>query len=209
MHQAAPPKARPSKRLMDVTLALALIVLFAPLMMLIALAIKRDGGPVLYAHRRIGSDKRPFCCWKFRSMVINADDVLRRLIAQDQRTHEEWERSFKLRSDPRVTAIGKLLRAYSFDELPQLLNVVMGTMSLVGPRPIVEAEIQRYGPSFSAYCACRPGITGLWQVNGRSDLDYSRRIEFDRDYVQQWSVWLDLKILVKTVGVMIRRRGAF
>jgi exopolysaccharide production protein ExoY len=149
MHQAAPPKARPSKRLMDVTLALALIVLFAPLMMLIALAIKRDGGPVLYAHRRIGSDKRPFCCWKFRSMVINADDVLRRLIAQDQRTHEEWERSFKLRSDPRVTAIGKLLRAYSFDELPQLLNVVMGTMSLVGPRPIVEAEIQRYGSAIS------------------------------------------------------------
>jgi exopolysaccharide production protein ExoY len=209
MHQAAPPKARPSKRLMDVTLALALIVLFAPLMMLIALAIKRDGGPVLYAHRRIGSDKRPFCCWKFRSMVINADDVLQRLIAQDQRTHEEWERSFKLRSDPRVTAIGKLLRAYSFDELPQLLNVVMGTMSLVGPRPIVEAEIQRYGPSFAVYCACRPGITGLWQVNGRSDLDYSRRIEFDRHYVQQWSLWLDLRILAKTVGVIIRRRGAY
>jgi exopolysaccharide production protein ExoY len=209
VHQQKPPKARRRKRLVDLALAATLIVLFVPVIALIALAVKLDGGPVLYAHRRVGPDGRLFCCWKFRSMVSNADELLPRLLAHDNNTRQEWERNFKLRSDPRVTPVGRFLRSYSLDELPQLINVVTGTMSLVGPRPIVEAEIERYGAYFEAYCSCRPGITGLWQVHGRSDVDYLRRVELDRRYAHRWSLGLDLTILLKTVIVITRRHGAY
>jgi lipopolysaccharide/colanic/teichoic acid biosynthesis glycosyltransferase len=192
-----------------VILAFWLIVFFAPLMVVIALAVKLDGGPVLYGHRRIGPDNKPFRCWKFRSMVVGAENVLQQLIAQNPQIREEWERNCKLRADPRVTPVGKLLRAFSVDELPQLFNVIWGTMSLVGPRPIVEAEIRRYDSTFATYCSCRPGITGLWQVEGRSDLDYSRRIELDQHYAEHWSLWLDFMILVKTVVIVTRRLGAY
>src|SRR5713226_147904 len=204
-----PPKARRRKRLIDVALALALIGFSAPVMVLIALAVKLDGGPVLYAHRRVGSDGRPFQCWKFRTMVTNADQLLHQLLVEDHGARQEWECGFKLRSDPRVTPVGKFLRAFSLDELPQLFNVVTGTMSLVGPRPIVEAEIERYGASFAAYCSCRPGISGLWQVHGRNNVDYSRRVELDQRYARQWSLHLDLAILMKTVIVITRRDGAY
>jgi exopolysaccharide production protein ExoY len=204
-----PPKARRRKRLMDLTLAAVLIGFSAPVMALIALAVSLDGGPALYAHRRVGPDGQFFRCWKFRSMVTNGDAVFHRLLVEDDGARQEWEACFKLRSDPRVTPIGKFLRAFSLDELPQLFNVVAGTMSLVGPRPIVEAEIERYGPGFAAYCSCRPGITGLWQVHGRSDVDYSRRVDLDQRYARQWSLYLDFAILMKTVIVITRRVGAY
>ncbi len=209
VHKQKPPKARRRKRLMDLILAAALIGLSAPVMALIALAVKLDGGPALYAHRRIGPDGRSFRCWKFRSMVTNADQLFDQLIVQDDGARQEWESGFKLRSDPRVTPVGRFLRTFSLDELPQLFNVVAGTMSLVGPRPIVEAEIERYGASFAAYCSCRPGITGLWQVHGRNDVTYSRRVELDQRYARQWSLHLDLAILMKTVIVITRRDGAY
>jgi Undecaprenyl-phosphate galactose phosphotransferase WbaP len=208
-HHQKPPKRRRRKRLIDLALAATLIGVSLPVMALIALAVKLEGGPILYAHRRVGPDGRSFRCWKFRSMVSNADKVLHELLAHDNKTRQEWERDFKLRSDPRVTPVGRFLRSYSLDELPQLFNVVTGTMSLVGPRPIVEAEIERYGASFAAYCSCRPGITGLWQVHGRSDVDYVRRVELDRHYAYRWSLRLDLTILLKTVVVITRRHGAY
>jgi len=209
VHKQKPPKARRRKRLIDLTLAVALIGLSAPVMALIALAVKLDGGPVLYAHRRISSDGGSFRCWKFRTMVPNADELLRQLLIQDCGARQQWECGAKLRQDPRVTCLGKFLRAFSLDELPQLFNVVAGTMSLVGPRPIVEAEIERYGASFAAYCSCRPGISGLWQVNGRNNVDYSRRVELDQCYAEQWSLALDLVIMLKTVVVVTRRDGAY
>lgn len=204
-----PPKARPAKRFADVTLGAALIVFFAPLMALIALAVCLDGGPVFYAHSRIGPDGQRFRCLKFRTMVANAEQVLKAALARDAAMRAEWESSFKLRHDPRVTRIGRVLRAFSLDELPQLFNVLRGEMSLVGPRPIVEAEIDRYGSQFAAYCACRPGITGLWQVRGRSDVSYARRVELDAQYAQTWSLWLDFQILLNTVVVVVRRDGAY
>ncbi len=204
-----PPKARRRKRAADLALGAALIVFFAPLMAVIALAVCFDGGPVFYGHSRVGPDRRRFRCWKFRTMVVNADQVLQDVLARDDAMRAEWESSFKLRKDPRITSIGRLLRALSFDELPQLFNVLRGEMSLVGPRPIVEAEIDRYGPKFAAYCACRPGITGLWQVRGRSDVSYARRVEFDNQYANTWSLWLDLQILLSTVVVIVRRDGAY
>src|ERR1700730_1218302 len=209
VYQQKPPKARRRKRLIDVALAVMLIGLLLPVMVLIALAVKLDGGSVLYGHRRVGSDGWSFRCWKFRSMVSNADQVLDQLLAQDNKARLEWERDFKLRSDPRVTSVGRFLRSYSLDELPQLFNVVTGSMSLVGPRPIVEAEIKRYGPSFAAYTSCRPGITGLWQVHGRSDIEYLQRVELDRRYAYQWSLRRDFAILVRTVVVIVQRRGAY
>jgi Undecaprenyl-phosphate galactose phosphotransferase WbaP len=206
---AKPPRARRRKRVADIALGAALIVFFAPLMAVIAVAVCLDGGPVFYGHSRIGPDRRRFRCWKFRTMVVNADQILQEVLARDSALRAEWESSFKLHKDPRITLVGRFLRALSFDELPQLFNVMRGEMSLVGPRPIVEAEIDRYGPKFTAYCACRPGITGLWQVRGRSDVSYARRVELDNEYANAWSLWLDLQILLNTVVVIIRRDGAY
>jgi Undecaprenyl-phosphate galactose phosphotransferase WbaP len=204
-----PPKARRRKRAADIALGAALIVFFAPLMAAIALAVCLDGGPALYGHSRVGPDGRRFRCWKFRTMVANADKVLSEVLARNAAMQAEWENSFKLRDDPRITRVGRVLRAFSLDELPQLFNVMCGDMSLVGPRPIVEAEIDRYGSRFNAYCACRPGITGLWQVHGRSDVSYSRRVDLDTQYARTWSLWLDLQILASTVVVVVRRDGAY
>jgi Undecaprenyl-phosphate galactose phosphotransferase WbaP len=206
---ANPPKARLTKRVADIVLGAALIVFFTPPMALIALAVCLDGGSPFYGHSRVGPDRQRFRCWKFRTMVVNADQVLQELLARDPLARAEWESSFKLRRDPRITLIGQFLRAFSIDELPQLFNVMRGEMSLVGPRPIVAAEIDRYGSNFSAYCACRPGITGLWQVSGRSDVDYTRRVELDAQYAKTWSLWLDLRILLNTVVVVARRDGAY
>ena len=167
-----------------------------------------DGGPVLYSHTRIGVRGRPFGCLKFRSMVPDSDEVLRRLLNSDPAAAAEWADTQKLRRDPRITAVGRWLRATSLDELPQLLNILRLDMSLVGPRPIVQAEVPRYGEDIAYYFEARPGLTGLWQVSGRSDTGYDQRVRLDTWYVKNWSIWHDLAILAKTVPAVLKRRGA-
>ena len=197
------------KRVIDFSLSLTLSILLAPLMALIAIAIAINSpGPVLYPHRRIGRGGREFRAWKFRSMAVDADSALKLYLRQHPELQEEWDRSRKLKQDPRVTKIGRFLRRTSLDELPQLWNVVAGEMSLVGPRPIVREEIVRYGLNFETYTYVQSGLTGLWQVSGRSDTSYQQRVEFDRFYVNNWSVWLDFCILFRTIGVVISRAGA-
>jgi undecaprenyl-phosphate galactose phosphotransferase len=205
----APPARRFGKRVFDLAGSLALLVLFGPLMLALALAVRCDGGPALFGHRRIGADGQAFRCWKFRSMVPDAEAVLARTLAGDPAARAEWERDFKLRNDPRVTRLGRFLRRSSLDELPQLVNVLLGEMSLVGPRPIVTAEIARYGAAFEAYRACKPGITGLWQVSGRNDVDYAARVALDQRYADTWSLAGDFMILLRTLGVVARRSGAY
>jgi exopolysaccharide production protein ExoY len=205
---AAPAKSR-LKRVFDVVAALGLLVFFGPLLLLLAVAVSRDGGPVLFGHRRIGANGQPFICWKFRSMVVDAEAALKRTLATDPEARREWERDFKLRNDPRVTRLGRFLRKSSLDELPQLFSVITGEMSLIGPRPIVAEEITRYGAGFSDYAACRPGLTGLWQVSGRNDIDYAERVAIDSRYARQWSFVQDMSILFRTIGVVLRRSGAY
>nr|WP_174300250.1 sugar transferase [Caulobacter sp. S45] len=201
---------RPCQRALDLAIALPLIVVLAPTLGLIALLVwLHDGAMPFYGQTRIGCGGRNFRCWKFRSMVTDADAVLRRLLAVSPEAREEWGRDHKLKADPRVTRIGRVLRATSLDELPQLWNVLCGEMSLVGPRPIVSAEVSRYGPRFSFYCTCRPGITGLWQISGRNDVSYRRRVAMDSLYARRRSTPLDVKILVLTVPAVLLRRGSY
>jgi Undecaprenyl-phosphate galactose phosphotransferase WbaP len=202
------PVARAAKVVLDVGGALALIAVLSPAMLLIAALIRRDGGPVFFAQPRIGRDGRSFGCLKFRTMVMNADEVLRETLARDPRAATEWAVARKLRHDPRITPVGRFLRATSLDELPQLFNVARLDMSLVGPRPIVEREVPRYGDEFTYYCAVRPGLTGLWQVSGRSDTSYARKVHLDAWYVRNWSFWQDIVILLKTIPAVLLRRGA-
>ncbi|HTC12153.1 MAG TPA: undecaprenyl-phosphate galactose phosphotransferase WbaP [Acetobacteraceae bacterium] len=202
------PVARVLKRGFDVLTASLLLFLGAPLMLAIALLVMRDGGPALYRHRRIGAGGRSFPCIKFRTMHVNADAMLKDILARDPAAAAEWAATQKLRDDPRITGIGQVLRRTSLDELPQLLNVMRGEMSLVGPRPIVTAEVAFYGPQIADYCEARPGITGLWQVSGRSDTSYLRRVQLDVWYVRNWTLWHDLAILLKTVPAVLQRRGA-
>ena len=205
---AAPAKSR-LKRAFDLVAGLGLLVFFAPLLLILAAAVSRDGGPALFGHRRIGAGGQPFICWKFRSMVVDAEAALARTLASNPEARREWERDFKLRNDPRVTRLGRFLRKTSLDELPQLFSVITGEMSLIGPRPIVADEITRYGAGFSDYTACRPGLTGLWQVSGRNDVDYAERVAIDSRYARNWSFLGDLSILVRTIGVVLRRSGAY
>jgi exopolysaccharide production protein ExoY len=191
-------------------LALMLLMLFSPLIALIAFFIwKQDGAPVLYAHYRVGKDGRLFRCMKFRSMLRNSEQVLAALLRDDPVARAEWDRDHKLTTDPRITPIGRFLRKSSLDELPQLLNVLRGEMSLVGPRPITVAELTRYGRVRWHYLSVRPGLTGLWQVSGRNNTTYEERVALDRRYVEQRSLWLDARILVKTVRVVLLREGAY
>jgi exopolysaccharide production protein ExoY len=203
------PADRRSKRAFDLVASLLLIALFGPFLALLALAVRLDGGPALFGHRRIGAAGESFRCWKFRSMVLDAEAVLAHTLATDPAARAEWDKDFKLRNDPRVTRLGSFLRRSSLDELPQLFNVLKGEMSLVGPRPIVAAEVERYGLAMEEYRACKPGITGLWQVSGRNDIDYAARVELDRRYAWTWSLKNDLMILVRTLGVVARRSGAY
>lgn len=202
------PAARTAKLAIDVAGALAMIVALAPVLVLIAAAIKLDGGNVLYAHHRVGVGGRSFPCLKFRSMVRDSDAVLAHVLSTDPVAAAEWAATRKLRRDPRVTWIGRFLRQTSLDELPQLFNVLRLDMSLVGPRPIVTAEVPRYGEDIHYYYAARPGLTGLWQVSGRSDTGYTQRVRLDTWYVKNWSFWNDLAILAKTVPAVLKRRGA-
>lgn len=200
---------RAAKRVIDVAGSLALTIVFSPVIAGVALALARQGGPVLFTHTRIGRNGRRFKLYKFRSMVANADQVLEDLMTSSQEHAETWAREHKLKDDPRITKVGHFLRKTSLDELPQILNVLKGEMSLVGPRPIVDDELPKYGRAARHYLACKPGITGLWQVSGRNDIDYSRRVALDRHYVQHASVLMDLSILLRTVWIVVGRRGAY
>jgi exopolysaccharide production protein ExoY len=197
------------KRILDVVGAIMLAVVFSPLIFAIMVLMRREGGSIIYKHRRIGRDGRTFECLKFRTMVPNADQVLRELLERDPAIKAEWVRDHKLRRDPRITRLGRLLRRTSLDELPQLWNVLRGEMSLVGPRPVVREELLRYGRNVRAYLSAKPGITGLWQVKGRNDTDYRRRVVLDTYYVRNQGLLLDLYILLKTTRVVLGGSGAY
>lgn len=201
--------ARGIKRSFDIVAALSLLLLLSPVMGTVALLVKRDGGPCLFGHARVGQHGKSFRCLKFRSMVPNADAVLKALLKSDPAARAEWDADFKLRNDVRVTRLGRFIRRTSIDELPQLWNVVRGDMSLVGPRPIVDRELKRYGDAASYYLRVLPGITGLWQVSGRSEADYATRVALDVAYVKDWTLRRDLSILLRTVSVVVRGRGAY
>jgi undecaprenyl-phosphate galactose phosphotransferase len=205
----ARPVPRFLKRLFDIVGALALLVLLAPLFAYLIWRIWQTGGAPVFSHARVGRYGRPFGCLKFRTMVPDAERVLKRVLEADPAARAEWERDFKLKDDPRITRIGAFLRRTSLDELPQLWNVLKGEMSLVGPRPIIEEELERYGDQVGYYLETRPGITGLWQISGRNDTGYEDRVALDSWYVRNWSLWYDLVILVKTVRVVLRREGAY
>ena len=190
-------------------LAAALLVALGPLMLICAWVIRRDGGAAMFVHYRVGCGGRLFRCFKFRTMRIGAERVLRDVLDTDPALLLEWERTQKLANDPRVTLLGGWLRRTSLDELPQLINVVRGEMALVGPRPVTVSELRRYGPARWQYLSVPPGMTGLWQVSGRNRTTYERRVELDELYVRNRSAWLDLKILVKTVAVVVTRDGAY
>jgi Undecaprenyl-phosphate galactose phosphotransferase WbaP len=204
------PKGRPSKRAMDIALALFLGLVALPLGLLIAAVVRIDSpGPVLFAHTRVGRGRRPFRLWKFRSMAADADGTLEEYLERHPEQAREWALTHKLREDPRVTRVGRFLRKTSLDELPQLWNVLLGDMSMVGPRPIVAEEIAKYGAAFGLYARVLPGLTGLWQVSGRNDTGYTRRVELDTHYIRNWSALLDARVLLKTVRVMVHGRGAY
>ena len=185
-------------------------ILISPLLLLIAVGIYFDSpGPVIFKHTRIGKNGKPFGCYKFRTMCMDADKKLAELLDRDAAAKEEWERDFKLKDDPRVTKIGKFLRKTSLDELPQIFNVLKGEMSLVGPRPVVEAELEKYGEYLDDYLMVRPGITGMWQVNGRSNTTYEERVHMDSWYVRNWSIWIDIMLLWRTVKSVVKCEGAY
>jgi exopolysaccharide production protein ExoY len=198
------------KRAIDILLALFGIFLLAPLLTLCFFAVfVTSRGPVLFRHRRVGFNGKPFYCLKFRTMLADAPERLRQLLEADAAAAAEWKASCKLRHDPRITAIGNLLRKSSLDELPQLFNVLRGEMSIVGPRPVTEQELARYCRAVDSYLACRPGITGLWQVSGRSTTTYIKRVACDKFYAQNWSIALDIKILVVTIPSLLLTDSAY
>ncbi len=204
----ARPFSRALKTGFDQFVAAVLVVLFAPLLLALAALVRGDGGPAFYRHRRIGAAGRGFGCIKFRTMMADSDRVLDDLLASDPIAAAEWAATQKLRNDPRVTRVGRFLRRSSLDELPQLFNVLRGEMSLVGPRPIVQAEVMRYGDEIEYYYETKPGLTGLWQVSGRSDTSYERRVRLDVWYVRNWTLWHDIAILLKTIPAVFLQRGA-
>lgn len=203
------PIPRIAKSTMDILVALTLLVVTAPVFLFISIANMLDGGPILFRQRRIGAGGRPFYCLKFRTMVVDADRALEAAFAKNPALAVEWEERRKLTDDPRVTWVGRFLRKTSLDELPQLINVLRREMSLVGPRPIVEGEVYLYGHNIAQYYATRPGLTGLWQVSGRSNTSYARRVQLDVWYVNNWTFWHDVAVLLKTIPVVFGREGAY
>ncbi|MFE0018023.1 sugar transferase [Mesorhizobium sp. NPDC059054] len=200
-----PPTGGLLKRIMDLVIAGSVLLVAAPVMILVGLLIKiTAGGPAIFSHSRVGFGGKPFDCYKFRSMVANSDGVLKSYLDANPDARKEWEETQKIRNDPRVTFFGRMLRKSSLDELPQLINILRGDMSCVGPRPIVEDELRRYGEHQAEYLATRPGLTGLWQVSGRSSMDYENRVALDSQYVRNWSIWLDLVILLRTIVAVMR-----
>lgn len=199
-----------SKRVFDVVFALVLLPFLIPVMVVIAVLIKLDSkGPVFFCHERVGYKGEFFKCFKFRTMKQGAEDILKKVLEQDSKVLEEWNKDFKLKKDPRITRIGKILRKTSLDELPQFFNVLKGEMSFVGPRPIIEDEIKMYGIDFEFYKNLMPGITGLWQVSGRNDTGYKDRIELDKKYFFEQSLFLDFVIILKTVPAVLKSSGAY
>jgi lipopolysaccharide/colanic/teichoic acid biosynthesis glycosyltransferase len=202
-------RARAAKRAFDLGLGVTLAVVSFPVAIVIALAVViQSGGPILYSQRRVGRGGRFISVWKFRTMVVEADAVLQQYLDQDPALAAEWRERRKLRRDPRVTGIGRLLRKTSLDELPQLWNVIRGDMSLVGPRPVVAEELCRYGSNSSLYLAVKPGVTGLWQTSGRNNTTYDYRVKLDSEYVRTWSIAKDLRIVLNTIPAVVRGIGA-
>jgi len=197
------------KRAMDVLVSSLLFMMLSPLFLMLTILVARSGRPIFFAHERIGRNGRAFPCYKFRTMVPDSAKVLADLLATNPAARAEWQREFKLRDDPRVTLTGRFLRRTSLDELPQLWNVLRGDMSLVGPRPVIAEELERYGDDLCYYTQVRPGMTGLWQVSGRNDVDYAARVSLDAWYVRNWSLTTDIAILFKTLGVVVRGQGAY
>ncbi len=197
------------KRSFDIFGALTILLFLFPFFLILMYLVSKDGGSAIYGHERIGFDGKKFKCLKFRSMVVNSKELLDNLLANDANAKAEWDRDFKLKNDPRITKVGRFIRKTSLDELPQLWNVVRGDMSLVGPRPIIEAELERYAGDVDYYLMAKPGMTGLWQVSGRNDVDYDTRVYFDAWYVKNWSLWNDIAILFKTINVVLHKDGAY
>ena len=195
-------------------LDLLLVLLCLPLLLLvvatIALAIRvTSPGPIFFSHRRIRGHGRFFSMWKFRTMCVNSAEVLENYLAANPDARGEWRKDHKLKYDPRVTRVGEFLRRTSLDELPQIWNVLTGSMSLVGPRPIVAAEVEKYGEFFADYCLVKPGVTGLWQVSGRSQISYPERVQLDRHYAHHWSLTADVRILCRTLSSVVNQDGAY
>ncbi len=209
-NRLANPWNMAAKRLFDLLISSATSVVVLPLMVIIALAIRLDSpGPVFFSHRRVGRAGKEFSCHKFRTMVANAQESLEEILRCNPEFREEWEQNFKLKEDPRITRVGRFLRKTSLDELPQLFNVLKGDMSLVGPRPIIQKEVAHFENSASYYFMVRPGIAGLWQVSGRNDINYPERVRLESWYVRNWSLWLDITLLIRTVGAVLTKRGAY
>jgi exopolysaccharide production protein ExoY len=198
-----------AKRAMDIAIAGAALLVALPFFLVVGALVRADGGPAFYAHPRVGRGGKIFGCLKFRSMVIDSQARLEALLASDPAARAEWEATRKLKNDPRITRVGRFLRATSLDELPQLLNVLKGEMSIVGPRPVTQSELDSYyGAAAAHYLMVRPGITGLWQVSGRSETSYDQRVALDVAYVSQASLLADIRILLKTPAAVLSRRGA-
>jgi exopolysaccharide production protein ExoY len=198
------------KRVFDFVFSLILTVLLSPVLVVAAVALKlTDPGPIIFKHTRVGLGGRRFSCFKFRTMIVGAEKALKTLLDADAEAQGQWERYQKLAYDPRITPVGRFLRRSSIDELPQLINVLRGEMSLVGPRPITPSEISRYGDKLALYLAARPGLTGRWQVSGRSDCEFNRRVKLDAAYVSHWRFSSDFFILLRTVFVVLNRKGTY
>jgi len=197
------------KRCFDLAVSILVLLLGSPLFLFIAFKVRQSGRPIFFGHTRVGQYNQAFKCYKFRTMAPNADKLLADLLASSAEARAEWERDFKLKNDPRITPIGHFLRKTSLDEIPQLWNVLKGDMSLVGPRPVVTAELERYGNQVDYYLEAKPGVTGLWQISGRNDVSYDTRVYLDAWYVKNWSLFNDIVILLRTVKVIFRREGAY
>lgn len=198
------------KRAMDLAIAFTVLAFVAPVFLIVYALIKIfDPGPALFSHLRVGRDGRMFTVYKFRTMRVDAQERLDEMLASNPEAAAEWAKYQKLKNDPRVTVIGRFLRRSSLDELPQLLNIVRGEMSVIGPRPVTSGEIHRYGADYPFYTAVRPGVLGLWQVKGRNKLTYPERVAYDVQYVKTWSIWQDIKILFMAVPVVLFGMGAY
>jgi Undecaprenyl-phosphate galactose phosphotransferase WbaP len=213
-HQVLTPSTlfryRVVKRAGDLLLTALAMPVLLPILLVLGILVKLTSpGPIFFSHRRICKNGAFFSMWKFRTMCVNSSEVLERYLAAHPEARAEWNQTHKLQDDPRVTKIGRLMRRLSLDELPQIWNVITGRMSLVGPRPIVAAEVEKYGECFQCYTRVKPGVTGLWQVSGRSKLSYDARVKLDCEYVTRWSLVRDLKILVLTVKSVVNQEGAY
>lgn len=199
-----------AKRIIDILGAIVGILILVPLTIVVAIVnfVSGERGPVFYFQERIGKDGEKFKIYKFRTMVVDAQERLEKLLAESEEIRKEWEENRKLKNDPRITKIGNILRKTSLDEFPQFVNVLMGTMSLVGPRAVIEDELEKFGEQKDKILSVKPGITGYWAANGRSDTSYEERVEMESTYVDKFSVWLDIKLLFKTVWSVVKKEGA-